>query len=164
MRLLALLLPVLQLTSTASAASNLRPRNYDKREYYAVQLTPGADHELVAQHLGLEYDGPLGELDDHHLFSGELRQEDVVNDYRKRTVCKRDPGSFDARNVIVFAEKQKTKKLHKRIPPRDRRGPAPAPQTVDPEFEKAAKLEQQQLMKTLDIRDPIFADQWHLVC
>jgi kexin len=152
------LLPLISLELAHANASILRPRQYDTREYYALHLSPDAVPHDVAGHLGLEFEGPIGELDDHYLFSGPKGDVDVVSEYRRRRKNKRDAGASD---VILFAEKQKVKRLEKRLPPppRERRNPLAFGRAKhDPEL--VQRLE--GISSQLEIKDPIFHEQWHL--
>jgi subtilisin family serine protease len=97
-------------------------------------------------------------LDDHYLFSGPKGDVDVVSEYRRRRKNKRDAGASD---VILFAEKQKVKRLEKRLPPppRERRNPLAFGRAKhDPEL--VQRLE--GISSQLEIKDPIFHEQWHL--
>lgn len=153
-------LALLQLQAIVSAelslsARQLRPRDYQARDYYALELSREASPDIVARHFGLEHEGPIGELANHHLFSTSIGGRDVIKDriaeYRKRR--KRDNNLDELYGSILFTEKQRLKKLEKRgIPPPPRQRPAKEDlETLD------------YLMDTLNIRDPIFYEQWHLV-
>lgn len=134
----------------------LRPRDYDNREYYALKLSTDASPEALAGHLGLSFEGPIGELDHHYLFSGPKRDADVVAEYRRRRKAKRSGGSGDP---ILFAQKQKVKRLEKRsIPPR------PRAHQIKPRFVPDDKLlvQLKGIAESLKITDPIFHEQWHL--
>jgi kexin len=162
MRLTASWIALLQLASLELAAAGappvLRPRQYDTREYYALHLSPDAAPQDVAGHLGLEFEGPIGELDDHYLFSGPKGDADVVSEYRRRRKSKRDAGVSD---VILFAEKQRVKRLERRIPPRDPHSKGPSPfgrLTHDQDLVRQL----QDVSEKLEIHDPNFHEQWHL--
>lgn len=138
------------------SARQLRPRNYETRDYYALELSTETSPDIVARHFSLEHEGPIGELANHHLFSTPIGGRDVVKDrieeYRKRR--KRDNSLEKLYASILFAEKQRLKKLVKRsIPP----PPPPARQKIG----RIDTLE--ELTETLNIKDPIFYEQWHLV-
>ena len=67
----------------------------------------------------------------------------------------------DLSDGILFAEKQRLKKLVKRVPPPAARREA---QGLDPAVTgNAGEVELRSIMQRLDIRDPIFHEQWHLV-
>jgi kexin len=142
----------------------LRPRDYESRDYYALHLTRDVSPEHVARQLGLVHEGPIGELDDHHLFSTPTSKDDVVSahleDLRRRKRAKRS-SEWDLSDAVLLAEKQKLKKLVKRIPPSRRQGPPPAIEAGTSDSPGTVKLE--SIVKALDIKDPIFNLQWHLV-
>lgn len=157
------LLGLLGLGALASASSQ-RPRNYEDNDYYVLHLDPRSPPSEVAATLGLRHEGQLGELEDHHVFSNNKRDEDVVGaalNERKRR--RRSIGDPDVLDGIKFTQKQKLKaRLEKRgpVPPMPRAifpaaDPAETPDAV-------ALLRQALVAKTLDIQDPIFNEQWHL--
>jgi len=152
-------------------------RDYDLHDYYAVHLKPSVHPENVSAHLGLHYEGPLGKLEDHHLFRtaknfGYDHIQTAIKELkwrrRKREVGAEEPHVLD--NVLL-AQKQE---LHKRFPlvkrsalpplPPDqpyydflRRRQSEQPPVVDSNVQKGLDI-----AKTLGIGDPIFQDQWHL--
>lgn len=144
-------------------------RNYDIHDYYAVHLQPGVSPSEVASHLGLEFEGPLGALDDHYLLRRERHDEDIVREAVRKH--KRRKRSLDAayRNdlldSILLHQKQKLKPpkekrsaLHRYeesgIQPRQRPAKKPA---KDPLEEKSIEI-----ANDLEIEDPLYHDQWHL--
>lgn len=152
----------------ATSPPFLRPRDYDSRDYYALHLAGDVSLADVAEQLWLDYEGPIGELDGHHLFSAPRNKEDVValhlDAYRRRKRDEKAAGNGalagrDLSDGILFAEKQKLKKLVKRIPPPERDMPRGSPPAID----NSGLLELQRIIQTLDIKDPIFNEQWHLV-
>ena len=139
------------------SARQLRPRDYTSRDYYAIQLSETASPDLVAEHFGIEHEGPIGELANHHLFSTSIGDQDVVSgriqEYHKNK--KRHNLADRLYGSILFAEKQKLKRLVKRSIP-------PLPQ-VHQRLGRGDLLDLEDLMNILNIRDPIFHEQWHLV-
>lgn len=161
------------LALATSTIANLR--NYETNDYYVLHLDSTTQPSEVASHFGLTHEGQLGELQDHHVFAAALHEGDVVGEAlqelkrkRKRSNSIRSP--LDG---IQFAQKQKLKpRMEKRLipTPRDRtsaelmeKKEASKGSTgpVTP-AQKAAVEKQTTFMKTLDITDPIFKDQWHL--
>ncbi|KAJ9648610.1 pheromone processing endoprotease [Coniosporium tulheliwenetii] len=155
------------LAATCSVSAQAVPRrDYQTYDYYAVHLDPSIHPSKLSTHLGIEYDGKLGELEDHHIFRS-LRQdrdvvEDAVEDLRRRR-RKRDaawePSVLDG---ILLNRKQKLeKRLWKRSPDYwdepEIVGRAVPTVAVDSNV-----IRQQELMQTLNIKDPIFNEQWHL--
>lgn len=156
--------------ASALAAQDLRPRSYDTHDFYALQLDASSSPSEVAALLGLEYDGPLGELDDHHLFRATKHQDDVVADAvkelkrrRRRRDIQYDPTPLDG---IRFHQKQVARKrLTKRGPVSPdvaaRAWVARAEEEASSEDEVAIAA-RKTVMDTLGIQDPIFTEQWHL--
>ncbi|GAB7365505.1 hypothetical protein MBLNU230_g6578t1 [Neophaeotheca triangularis] len=145
-------------------------RDYETHDYYALHLRPDADPSALAQHLGLTYDGKLGELDDHHLFrTTRSHGYDHVNTEianlnqrrRKRSTGWDTPHLLDH---ILLSQKQE---LHKRFPlvKRDHSFTkdsladdlSPAAPQVDSLVQKGLDI-----AKELEIEDPIYQEQWHL--
>ncbi|KAI9794166.1 MAG: pheromone processing endoprotease [Peltula sp. TS41687] len=147
------------------------PRDYDTHDYYALHLEPSTSPLEVATSLGLRYEGPLGELPDHHVFYCGRQQGDVVKDAR-RELRKRKEARAEEYHIldrVLFSQKQKPKpRMHKRlfIPSlAERMGIAhgvggPMPLEVTPVDSSVAK--QKEIARSLDIQDPIFSEQWHL--
>lgn len=158
-------------------SSEIRKRSYEHYDYYAIQLSPIAHISQVAQELELEYEGPLGQLADHHVFSSPRTEQDLVHtsiqDHRTRK-RRRDPEALKSSlNHILFHQKAPLKpRMHKRsvLPPpsvHDYSGVAadlPRRETVvpDPPTLDSNVIKQQELAAKLNITDPIFKEQWHL--
>jgi kexin len=158
------LLGLLSLGFVASA-SNLRPRNYDAHDYYVLQLDSRTAPAKVASELGLRHEGQLGELADHHIFSTQKQEEDVVHSALKERKRRRTVGSSEALEGVKFAQKQRLKpRMQKRgpIPPNvaGLTGPRAPKDSEVPVPEAVAR--QSVVAKTLGIDDPIFEEQWHL--
>lgn len=160
--------------AAASSGSPSQPisvrRDHQKHDYYVLHLDADTLPDQVALQLGLVHEGQLGELADHHVFSGDKAGHDVVRrELQQRKRRRRSVGSLlagrSALDGILFAQKQE---LHKRL---EKRVIPPAPpllagsgldgrQGVHP---VVAAVERQALVaSTLDIQDPIFMEQWHL--
>src|SRR6266536_3736523 len=148
-----------------ATASNLRPRNYEAQDYYVLHLDTATIPSEVATKLGLTHEGPLGELDGHHIFSSHKQEEDVVHTaLKERKRRKRSIGDSDILDGVKFTQKQK---LKTRL---EKRGPIPPPpegykveerQQVQTPPAEAAIAKQKEIAKALDIQDPIFHEQWH---
>ena len=152
-------------------------RNHDTHEYFALHLRPDTQPSEVALALGLDYEGKLGELPDHHTFSSprhrEHSAEEILENLRRRR-RKRELIGVQALDGIQWSQKQKPKpRMQKRdvVPPLPGRqgvaveagvGPPAAQATAPTAQQKAAVMMRQELVRTLDIQDPIFGDQWHL--
>lgn len=152
-------------------------RNHDTHEYFALHLRPDIQPSEVALALRLDYEGKLGELPDHHTFSSprhrEHSAEEILENLRRRR-RKRELIGVQALDGIQWSQKQKPKpRMQKRnvVPPLPGRqgvaaeagvGPPAAQATAPTAQQKAAVMMRQELVRTLDIQDPIFGDQWHL--
>ncbi|EPS44652.1 hypothetical protein H072_1351 [Dactylellina haptotyla CBS 200.50] len=156
--------------------AHFTPRDYDHYDYYALHLRSTSSPQSIAKRLGLEYIEPLGQLEDHHLFRIRKRDEDVVETQLQRLrLRKRDELSAaeaELTQAIRFSEKQKLKRLTKRIPPEYKprspdEGSSSATGTDTSKFgavndESSAQSFFKTLISKLEINDPIFKDQWHL--
>jgi kexin len=156
----------------SSAATTLHPRNYDTHDYYAIHVNSATSPSELAAALGLNHVGPLGELEDHHIFSTLRHSGDIVleglQELRRRR-RKRQPAVYlTPLDGILFSQKQKLKpRLEKRgaIPQQ-----APPPSTgitttlavSNPAANRDALEKQQEIARDLSIHDPIFHEQWHL--
>lgn len=160
------------LSSLSQLATAAVKRNYNERDYYVLHLDPTIDPSHVAQRLGFEHEGQLGELTDHHVFHAPKSEIDVVKteikELRRR---KRQLGGTDILDGVRFSDKQKVRqRLVKRTLPSaplqsTERGLASderrnARQGTKP-VEWAVKA-QAKAAHELGILDPIFGEQWHL--
>ena len=170
---------LLALAWQTSAAASIR--NYETHDYFALHLEPSASPLNVAQALGASLEGPLGELDNHYIYSApkdaSLLVEDTLHEVRRRRRRKREPenilseSTVLARQVaqlegVLWSEKQQLRqRLVKRIPPPSRevrQGDPAVNVPPDDEEHKAAAEQLDLIATTLDIHDPIFKEQWHL--
>ena len=164
-------LGLLVLASSCLVSANvLKPRNFDTHDYFTLHLKRGESPSRVARSLGLQYEGPLGELPGHYYFSakrGEHSAEEKLDNARTRR-RKRDLLG-DGLDGVLWSQKQKLKpRLHKRsvIPPAPagiRADPfIPGGKNGGPAATALALSRLQHVQKTLGIADPIFTEQWHL--
>ncbi|KAL1590230.1 hypothetical protein WHR41_01174 [Cladosporium halotolerans] len=148
-------------------------RDYDAHDYYAVHLSPDILPENLASHLGLDYDGPLGNLADHHVFRtsrshGHDHIQTALKDLKRRR-RKRDVG-WDEPHVLDNVLLSQKQELHKRfplvkrsaLPPLEReeyhwRRQNDRPKVIDSSVQKGLDMAAE-----LEINDPIFQEQWHL--
>ncbi|KAK4565453.1 pheromone processing endoprotease [Recurvomyces mirabilis] len=140
-------------------------RDYDAHDYYVVELRSGQRAKELSRALDLHYDGPLGALDDHHIFRTETRQdgydhvqtaqEELRLRRRRRDVGAEEPHILD--HVLLNKKQDLSTRfpLVKRgvIPPSVRQNAVGDPTLIQ---------EGLDIAKTLEITDPIFQDQWHL--
>ncbi|KKF95909.1 Protease KEX1 [Ceratocystis platani] len=173
-------------TSATLLASRSVPNfDFESSDHYVLNLRSETDPHEVATILGLRYDGQLGALDNIHVFTGEKTDRDIVTDAVRRSKArKRSLGEINALNNVRFVQKQKLKPKHEKriIPPRPE-GHVATPRTNplisrhynspglglslarrnDDDEDADAKAKQTDIIQKLDIQDPIFKDQWHLL-
>lgn len=144
-----------------STTANLVARNLQVRDYYVLHLKSDTEAIDVVPELELNYEGPLGEIPDHYIFSSTKSDEDMVKRAIKDTQRKRG-ARRDILDSILFSQKQR---LHD--PPMIRKVP-PAPAGFHPLRHNTdapsndALTRQRSIMSQLEIIDPVFRDQWHL--
>ena len=174
------LIGTLALASTClSSTADLHRRNHDTHEYYALHLHPEASPSQVATALGLEYEGKLGELPDHHTFSSPRHRphgaEEILEELRRRRRGQSTPTGIRELDSILWHQKQKPKpRMQKRyvVPPDPARADNPgvptivpgegASPSVDPAQQAVIDL-RSKVARELSIADPIFNEQWHLI-
>ena len=163
----------MRITSAASllglaalaTASNPLPRNYDANDYYVLHLERDTSPAEVARSLDLSHEGVLGEMKDHHVFVTKKAEHDVVK--RGLTEMRRRKRSVDERHLldgVKFSQKQKLRKpWEKRVPPRQLGPWNQAAYKRDVQTTEWAVKKQSDAAQTLQISDPIFKEQWHLL-
>lgn len=158
------LLPVLSLAilSTCAAAVRPGPTDYDRNDYYAVHIDPRSSIVTVADSLGLSVHGPIGHLQDHYLLEGPKQTHDIVaravseRKWHKRSNTILPHSVID--HVLLHRKQVRRRRLFKRevIPSLpNRRADASIP-PINPDIEVNI-----QLAKKLNIKDPIYQEQWH---
>ncbi|KAK3382448.1 peptidase S8/S53 domain-containing protein [Lasiosphaeria ovina] len=150
--------------ASLTAATNILPRNWDSSDYYVLHLDSQTSPAEVARSLGLSHEGLLGELKDHHIFAARKAEHDIVK--RELTSRRRRRRSLGDRSVldgVLFSQKQQLRRpWDKRVVPVQH---GPSLRTVHERTETvdaAAQKKISQVATALDIRDPIFLEQWHL--
>ncbi|CCU77974.1 unnamed protein product [Blumeria hordei] len=147
------------------SATTKRARDYNTQDYYVLHIESGIPPSQVAARLELVYEGELGNLADHHIFSSHKQEEDIVQiSLNKRRQFKRNYNDIDMLDGVRFAQKQRVKpRMEKRglVAPNPRDHKAWTERRDTPVPELVAK--QSEVANKLDIRDPIFNDQWHLL-
>ena len=174
-------LPLLLLASDARASL----RDYDNNDYFALHLHSALSPQDVARRLGVQFEGQVGELAQHYTFSCPKNScqelEDSLQDLQWRK--KRRRRSTDVRgdrtskrqtnhdlSGILWSEKQQLRHRHvKRIPPPPSHVLRAPQNAADSNVDESADQAQQEaiqrldtIAETLDIKDPIFKEQWHL--
>jgi kexin len=141
--------------------------DYENNDYYVLRLNSGIQPRDVARRLGLEYDGQLASLEDHHVFLTKKHEGDLVEGAleARRSLRKRGIDEADVLDSVRFAQKQVARKrLVKRglMPPHGVGIEARSPKRYVGKINAEAEHRQTQLMQDLHITDPIFPAQWHL--
>jgi kexin len=160
---------ILVLAALGSASGLLKPRNFDKFDYFTLHLTGETLPETIASALGVTFEGPVGALEDHYYFS--VRRdilhgvENILQDLRTRR-RKREASEGELGNIL-WSQKQALKpRMEKRniIPPPSVRESTPAYFAVPEDLEATVKAleRRKKVIEKLQIHDPIFGDQWHL--
>ncbi|KAL3425423.1 pheromone processing endoprotease kex2 [Phlyctema vagabunda] len=146
-----------------ASAANIQTRNYEAQDYYVLHLDPTTTPADVAVKLGLTHEGQMGELQDHHIFSSHKQEDDVVHiALKERRRRRRSSGASDVLDGVKFAQKQKLRAaMEKRGPMPSQDSPVEAVARREPPVDSAL-LKQADVMKALEISDPIFNEQWHL--
>lgn len=153
---------------SATASSRSVPHiDIDSSDHYVLNLRSETNPNEVATRLGLRYDGQLGALDNLHVFSGTKSKRDIAGEAvsmakrRKRSLSEPE----DVLSSVRFVQKQQAKpKMAKRvIPPRPANYVSGRSDDGLLARDDAHVAQQETLMKTLKIYDPIFKDQWHLL-
>lgn len=155
----------------AASSANLHPRSIDTRDFFALHLDDATAPSHVARILNARHEGRIGELAGHHTFSLPREQSSdfnaLLDTLRAKRKLRRRSGdtlalqSEDPLDGILWSQRLEPprKRLEKRAPP-------PSQGIASRYADKAAMKmleEQNQIMSTLGITDPIFKDQWHLL-
>ncbi|KTW26570.1 kexin KEX2 [Pneumocystis jirovecii RU7] len=133
-------------------------RDYDNRHYYVFHFSKKVDLKAFSDDLGFKYEKALENLEDHYLFSisKEFLEEEV-----ERKVSEYFSGSEDGivesfEDKVLFYQKQHLKRRYRKTPPVNYED------SLDTGHVPVRVAELEQIKQTLDIKDPIFGDQWHL--
>ncbi|KAL4811626.1 peptidase S8/S53 domain-containing protein [Aspergillus spinulosporus] len=145
----------LALTAGFSFA-NLQLRSYETRDYFALEIPHQASPERIAERLGLQYEGPIGELPNHYVFSAvKNNRRDLV----QQLLVSRN--SQHLHETPIWATK-----LGPSLPLEKRR-PLQAESTIHTQLlghpDPAAVAHLVEVAARLDIHDPFFQEQWHLI-
>jgi len=145
------------------------PRDYDNYNYYLIELKENVDPQEISRRLGLEHERRVQGLDHYHVFAGPKSDHDLAQEaLDERKLRRRFPnaGSDALDGVRSFKRDVPRQLVKKRIPP----PPAgyKARHTLDArggtgQLNEFAVAKQADVMSTLDISDPIFKEQWHLI-
>lgn len=146
-------------------------RNYSTHEYYTLHLHPSTSPRQIASALRLEYVGKTGELRNHYTFSALYSRKNdaevILENLRRRRRKRDDMRVQSVLDGILWSQKQKLKpRMEKRniIPNLPGRADGPAVKGVSgrPVAAAAAVAMRDDIARRLEIKDPIFGEQWHL--
>ncbi|CVK94256.1 probable Kex protein [Fusarium mangiferae] len=159
---------LLSLAGFTALAHGSRPaRDYALNDYYVLHLDTTTTPDQVASRLGFAHEGQLGALDDHHVFRARKAEHDIVKrEITERKRRKRDLGGSDPVDGILLSKKQQARQhLFKREIPPPPKGYVPQLGRRESPVEARDLMSKYQasIMKELDIQDPIFKEQWHLL-
>lgn len=136
-----------------------KTRDYSNNDYYVLHLDRNIEPTDIARRLGLEHQGQLGGLIDHHIFCSPKTDDDIVNAEIKK---RREKGDINFQNPdvldgIFLSQKQKPQqRLESRLPVKLDPFPTRLRDT------NSSFTEMDQILKDLEASDPIFKSQWHL--
>jgi len=134
-------------------------RDYNAYDYYALHLDSYTSPGEIASHLGLQHEGPLASLPNHHVFRTSKGDRDIVHDAReelkRRRLARRDLGIHVLDGILLTQKQQARQRLVKRsvIPSLPERSAQQSNEAVDT---------RNMIAETLSIKDPIFNEQWHI--
>ena len=160
-------------------------RDYDNNDYFALHLVASAAPQDVARRLGVQFEGRIGELSHHYTFScpknscqdleASLAELQWRKRRRRRSLHGRDTRTLRRQvnhdlSGILWSEKQQLRHRHvKRMPPQPVHSIREPQDAIDPSPDSSVDQAQQEAVQrlntiadTLDIKDPIFKEQWHL--
>lgn len=122
-------------------------RDYEKRDYYAIHVDHEEDLQPALESLGARLEHPFGTLDGHYLISTRKGRQPRLRRRSQR---------------VKFIEEQIPRQRHKRdVVPRSEKA------SIVHDVRDEQQLEDLQVLMSrvqdaLEIRDPMFSDQWHL--
>ncbi len=151
------------LFSVAASSALTKSRTFESHDYFALHLDALQSPDEVARSIGAQLEGPIGQLPDHYTFSAPKGRSALVETelhelHRRR----RKRGIEDGSGVLWYQKQRLRPRLVKRIPPpaAPRQGPPPTePLQPNPIAVEALN----DIATTLEISDPIFKDQWHIL-
>lgn len=140
-----------------AAHAILRCRSHGTHNYFALQIHPQASPDEVALRLGLQHEGSIGELADHHAFS--VPKGNNAGIARLLHIAREAYNDSDApfwAAILAPADDSLQRRI---IPPQEARAPD---RTLLGQPDEAAVQAQGQVVSLLGIKDPSFREQWHL--
>jgi kexin len=159
--------------------AQLPSRDYIANDYFALRLRSDLHPQVVAESLGATYEGRVGELVDYHTYSCPKHTCDSIDltlaELRRRRTNRADSTDkidtvlkrrLDALDGVEWSQKQELRqRLVKRPPPQplEYRQQSADAQDKDQSLQQQEAIQKlDQIATELDIKDPIFKEQWHL--
>ncbi|EXK26314.1 hypothetical protein FOMG_17059 [Fusarium oxysporum f. sp. melonis 26406] len=159
--------PIFNLVLLFAVAAGFKSssRDHSANDYYVLELGVATSPDHVASRLAMTYEGQLGELDGHHVFSCHKSPDDIVKPLlRGRKRNKRDFTRSDILDGVHLAKKLVLRRpWEKRTIPPTPRLPSSARAPKEDAPDERLITQRDELVRALDIHDPIFNEQWHLL-
>ncbi|RKK74090.1 Protease KEX1 [Fusarium oxysporum] len=159
--------PIFNLVLLFAVAAGFKSssRDHSANDYYVLELGVATSPDHVASRLTMTYEGQLGELDGHHVFSCHKSPDDIVKPLlRGRKRNKRDFTRSDILDGVHLAKKLVLRRpWEKRTIPPTPRLPSSARAPKEDAPDERLITQRDELVRALDIHDPIFNEQWHLL-
>ena len=128
---------------------------YDTHDFFALHLKPYVSPDSIAGWLGVQYEGQIGELIDHHKFSRPKDEHPHVDIVLAHL---RSSGGLGEIDGVLWSRRLASQNLiRKRRPP-----PLRHLNTSDWQQDAYAVQARSELISKLGINDPQFEHQWHL--
>lgn len=131
-------------------------RDYTKRLYYTIHTTKSLDIQQIASSLNARYEGQVGELKQYHWISIPISSPHIIEH------------ALQKRNLDIRIQPQiPSRRLFKRVPPiientdQEYKLNNEIPPTTLPSLSDINGY--QEIKSLLNITDPGFDQQWHLV-
>ncbi|KAG5436826.1 hypothetical protein PCK2_001049, partial [Pneumocystis canis] len=134
--------------------------DHEKNHYYIFQLAKNTDAKAFSNEIGFTFETALENLDDYYILSipKDVPDHEIERRIYHSHVNPKDGSKKMLNNKIISYDKQIPKKRQKRsidIPDKDTND--------ENDMVKRRKNFFDKIKKELNIRDPGFEDQWHLV-
>ena len=160
------LIRLLAAISTVSGFGHFPKRDYEENDYFTLHIRSSESPQEVARTLQLRYEGPLGNLPDHHTFYAKKgsHNADGTLTQLKSTLKKRELVPRELEGILWSAKSElKPGRLVKRgpVPPPPEGWIVPNRNVFIPRDDLMTK--QNDIADKLQIRDPTFKEQWHLM-
>jgi kexin len=138
-------------------------RNFESHDYFSLHIDALASPHDVARSIGAQLEGSIGQLPNHYTISTPKERSALVESelhaLRRR---RRKRGIQDGPGVLWHQKQTLRPRLVKRIPPPSVPRQAPPPESsLRPNPVAVEALD--DIASTLEINDPIFKDQWHIL-